>query len=320
MYVYIYLLLNILINIMNIINKTNKLNKYFINEKIDLYKENLIKFIIEQKYKIIQIGLIEDIDYIIGILFLTETNKYCKLNKIFIHGYYLAYSFINIFNKIKKKIFNSYKFKMNDITHYIISLSKNINYLNSRIDSLNPYKNKILNEFPKFNIDMINSITELFEYNKIHKELNIIDKQLNNIDKELNNIDKELNNIDKELNNIDNYCNNNCSNCCIKILSKFFHLLLQTAKFLGSGTYNEPNLLRISEYYANIFYILFKSNHIKEYNKITYTEIYDNYLNYKNKLNYSLIELNLNSETLDEILKYIDKLIIKNLSIEIILN
>ena len=71
---------------MSDISKSNISNKYNINEKIGLYKENLIKFIIEQKNKIIQIGTIEEIDYIIGILFLTETNKYCKLNKITIHG------------------------------------------------------------------------------------------------------------------------------------------------------------------------------------------------------------------------------------------
>ena len=68
-----------------------KSNKYKINEKINLYKENLIKFIIGQKEKIIQIGSIEEIDYIVGILFLTETNRYFKQNKITIHCYYLAY-------------------------------------------------------------------------------------------------------------------------------------------------------------------------------------------------------------------------------------
>lgn len=89
---------------------------------------------------------------------------------------------------------------------------------------------------------------------------------------------------------------------------------------MGSGNYSEPNLLRISEYYANIFYILFKSNDINFINLLndkTFTEIYDNYLNYKNKLNYSLIELNLNSETLDEIIKYLDEQIVENLSIGI---
>lgn len=127
---------------MSEIGKSNISNKYNINEKIGLYKENLIKFIIEQKNKIIPIGNIEEIDYIIGILFLTETNRYCKLNKITIHGYYLAFTFINIFNKLRKKLNKGYDFQICDMTHFIISLSKNINYLGSRVDASNPIKIK----------------------------------------------------------------------------------------------------------------------------------------------------------------------------------
>lgn len=260
-------------------------NKYNINEKIVLYKENLIKFIIEQKNKIIPIGSIEEIDYIVGILFLTETNRYCKLNKISIHGYYLSYTFINIFNKIRKKLNDGYTFGIEDQTHFILSLSKNINYLNSRVDVSNTTKNKIINGLSKFQIDILPLLNEIMIYNN-----------------------KNL------------YCKDKCMDCWISILSKFFNLLLQTAKFLGSGLYNEPNLLRISDYYANIFYILFKSDDINFINRLTeksYTEVYDTYLNYKNKLNYSLIELKLNSETLDEIIKYIDICIVENLSIGI---
>jgi hypothetical protein len=283
-------------------------NKYNINEKIGLYKENLIKFIIEQKNKIIMIGSIEEIDYIVGILFLTETNRYCKLNKITIHGYYLAYTFINIFNKIRKRLYGLYTFEINDLTHFIISLTKNIDYLCSRVESLNPTKNKILNGLAKFQIDILTLLNEIFEYNKNHQDY---DNSNNYPNEKLNN---------KPNDNPNNYCNINCMNCWINILSKFFYLLLQTAKFLGSGTYYEPNLLRISDYYANIFFILFKSEEINFINTLTkksFTEIYETYLNYKNKLNYSLIELNLNSETLDEIIKYIDKQIVENLSIVI---
>jgi hypothetical protein len=283
-------------------NDFNKLNKYNINEKIILYKENLIKFIIEQKNKVIPIGSIEEIDYIVGILFLTETNRYCKQNKITIHGYYLAYAFINIFNKIRKRMNGSYKFEINDNIHFIMSLSKNIEYLNSRVDISNLVKNKIMNNLSKFNIDILPLLSEIYEYTKIHQD-NIINNNENNLILTSN-----------------KYCNNNCLICWINILSKYFYLLLQTAKFLGSGIYNEPNLLRLSEYYANIFFILFKSNDISFINDISenlHTEIYNNYLNYKNKLNYSLIELNFNSETLDEIIKYLDNQIVKNLSIKI---
>jgi hypothetical protein len=276
-------------------------NKYNINEKIGLYRENLIKFIIEQKNKIIPIGSIEEIDYIVGILFLTETNRYCKLNKISIHGYYLSYTFINIFNKIRKRLNSGYTFGIVDQTHFILSFSKNINYLNSRVDGTNITKNKILNGIPKFQIDILTLLNEIMVFNKNHETYKI-----------------NTNGININYTNV--YCNDCCMDCWINILSKFFYLLLQTAKFMGSGMYNEPNLLRISDYYANIFYILFKSNDINFINGLTeksYTEVYDSYLNYKNKLNYSLIELNLNSETLDEIIKYIDTCIVENLSIGI---
>ena len=289
---------------MSEIGKSNISYKYNINEKIGLYKENLIKFIIEQKNKIIPIGNIEDIDYIIGILFLTETNRYCKLNKITIHGYYLAFTFINIFNKLRKRLNKGYDFEICDITHFITSLSKNINYLCSRVDNSNPIKNKILLTLPGFNIDILNLLNEIFEFKKNHNYVNNSNLDLNN----------------SIIDSNKKYCDLSCNDCWISILSKFFYLLLQTAKFLGSGNYNEPNLLRISEYYGNIFYILFKSNDINFINLLndkTFTEIYDNYLNYKNKLNYSLIELNLNSETLDEIIKYLDEQIVENLSIGI---
>lgn len=284
---------------MSEINKSTISNKYNINEKINLYKENLIKFIVEQKNKVIQVGMIGEIDYVVGVLFLTETNRYFKFNKISIHGYYLAFTFINIFNKLRKRLTGGYEFESNDITHFVISLSKNINYMCMGVDSTNPVKNKILNGFPKFNIDTLNLLNEIFEYKKIHLT--------------------ETNNQSNS-NNLIKYCDIDCADCWIGIMSKFFYLLLQTAKFLGSGCSNEPNLLRISDYYANIFYILFKSNDIQFINKLnekSYTEIYDSYLGYKNKLNYSLIELNLNSETLDEIIKYLDKQIVENLSIGI---
>lgn len=278
-------------------------NKYNINQKIGLYKENLIKFIIEQKNQIITVNNIDEIDFIVGILFLTEVNKYCKQNKISIHGYYLAYTFINIFNKLKKKLIDENDFEINDLTHFIFSLSKNIDYLCSRVDSQNKTKNKILNNYVKFSYDIIKLLEEIINFKSSHIE---------------NNLENNNTNLNNNIKNSKKYCNLNCANCWIFILTKFFYLLLQTAKFIGSGFYNEPNLLRISEYYSNIFFIFFKSNDsnfISGLNEKTFTDVYDNYLNYKNKLIYSLIELDLNSETLDEIIKYLDKYIVENLSV-----
>ena len=319
-----------------------KSNKYKINEKINLYKENLIKFIIGQKDKIIQIGSIEEIDYIVGILFLTETNRYFKQNKITIHGYYLAYTFINIFNKIRRKMSGLYNFDIDDLNHFMTSLSNNTDYLNSRVDAVNSIKNKINNNLSKFITIIIPIITNLFKYKKIHNT-NDLDDNLKQeyyietdsssdssntkqnmsmgVDNEIVNKKIKKSHSNKIKNTYNKFCNNECYQCLTtNILSKFFYILLQTAKFLGSGSYNDPNLHRLAEYYANIFYTWFKSNDIMFINSnadTLYTEFYENYLDYKNKLNYSLIELELNSETLDEIIKFLDNRIVENLSIKI---
>ena len=361
---------------MNSIKKSD--NKYKSNNKINLYKENLIKFIIGQKEKIILIGNIEPIDYIVGVLFLTESNRYFKQNKINSHGYYLAYTFINLFNKLRQRMLKSYNFELNDITHFILNLSNNIDYFNSRIDPTNSIKNKINNNFSKFQLEIIPILTNLIEYNKIHfedeknenkeyenkefenkeyenkeyenkefenKEFEEFEndkllKQNKNISTNINSSETPIDDTNKDNENIvikkdlsnkkigkkiskneNKCCNIECYSCWVtNILSKFFYLLLQTAKFLGSGTYSDPNLIRLSEYYANIFYTWLKSNDINFLNFIEQnelTELYENYLNYKNKLNYSLIELNLNSETLDEIIDCIDNEIIENLSIKL---
>lgn len=278
-------------------NENENVNfKYKLNNKIILYKDNLIKFVIKQKKKIIPIGNIEQIDYIVGILFLTETNKFCKINKIDIHGYYMAYTFINLFNKIRKNLFTKIIIDLDDLNHLILSLSLNIDYINSRLESSNKVKIKINNNLSKLLIQILPII-------------------------------EELNLYCADIYNFDEYAK--------YILSKFFYILLQTAKFIGSGVYNEPNLIKLAEYYSNIFYTFFKSKNIMESdvdtivvtndlveltNNTVYTqhiELYENYLNYKNKLNYSLIELDLNSDTLDEIISYLDNEIINYLSIKV---
>lgn len=318
-----------------------KSNKYKINEKINLYKENLIKFIIGQKDKIIQIGSIDEIDYIAGILFLTETNRYFKQNKITIHSYYISYAFINIFNKMRKKMIKSYCFDINDLNHFVLSLFNNIDYLNSRVDSVNSVKNKINNNLSKFMLIILPHIINLFEYQKIHyiDDVQANENKIDSLSSSSTSMEIKLNLTQspnkkiKSHKNIEKnkycknkccknkYCNDECYQCWIShILSKFFYILLQTARFLGSGSYNDPNLHRLAEYYANIFYTWFKSNDIMFINNNTHlllTEFYENYLDYKNKLNYSLIELDLGSETLDEIIKFLDNNITENLSIKI---
>ena len=292
------------------------------NSKINLYKDNLIKFIELQNNKIIKIENIDNIDFIIGILFLTEMNRNCKNNKINIHGYYLSYSFINLFNKIKNKLLKSEKITIDDINHFWLSLSNNIDYLNSRVDSTNNIKNKINTNLTKLIIEILPLINNLIHYKKKHniKKINIIKLDLENNDK---NITSNLSNESSSSFKINTklikhkYCNIDCYDCWVNnILSKFFYILLITAKFMGSGIYFEPNLKRLSEYYSNIFYTYIKSFNLENINsKIINVEIFENYMNYKNKLNYSLLEMKLNSETIDEIINYIDNIIIKNIEL-----
>jgi hypothetical protein len=329
----------------------NKINKYKTNEKIILYKENLIKFIECQKNKVIHTNMINEIDYVVGILFLTETNRYCKINKITIHGYYLAYTFINLFNGLRKRMFSNYCFDIKDYEHYIMSLASNIDYLNSRVDSTNSIKNKINNDLSKFILGISPILYNIFDFKKNHEyvdefytdnkqcasissstslQTSVSKKNSTNIDLveqkiKNNNINNDIVCDDKnnKIMNKEKYCNEECYDCCVNnVLSKFFYILLQTAKFLGTGSYNDPNLHRLSVYYANIFYTSLKSDDIEfiknnSTNNTIYTEFYENYLTYKNKLNYSLIELELNSETLDEIIIFLDNHITENLSINI---
>jgi hypothetical protein len=265
------------------------MNKY---NKINLYKNNLIKFIDTQNNNIIKIKNIIDIDYIVGILFLTQMNIYCKQYKIQIHGYYIAFSFINLFSKIRKKLVKSNKLNYNDIYHFWLSIANNIDYFNSRVDKNSDIKIKINNNFSKL----------IIEFNQIFYDIVNNDDNLNSDSKK-----NTENSNSKEYLNI-NY-NIKCHFCYIyEILKKFFYILLITAKFMGSGEIKDPNLIKLAEYYTNIFYIYIKYNNIDKnnINEEYYFELFNNYIEYKNKLNYSIIELKLNSDTIDEIIEYLD--------------
>ncbi len=66
---------------------------------------------------------------------------------------------------------------------------------------------------------------------------------------------------------------------------------------------------------SNIFFIYLKVSCEEISDEKYLFELFDNYIEYKNKLNYSLIELKINSDTVDEIINYLDSVIIKKLSI-----
>ena len=224
--------------------------------KINSYKEGIILFNKKKEYiKYNTINLtdcIENYDYLVGILFLTEMNRYCKENKFIVHGYYIAQSLINIFIKITKL---QIKFKLDDITNFYFNLTTNINYINDRSNISENIKNKINN-----NLYLL--ILEITPY-------------------------------------IDLCCSNNC-------LNSFFYILLTVAKYIGTGEVkNDPNLYKLSEYYAGIFNVCIKIKNSNKPNQL----MFDEYANYKNKLKYSIDYMKFNSERIDEILDNLNEII-----------
>lgn len=224
---------------------------------INTYKNNIIKFIQTKQSNLLD--NLQDIDYLYGILFLTELNRYCKICELNIHGYYIAFTLIYLFNNIRLNNL----IKLDNIIHLFKYLGYHIDYLNKRIVDKNNIKNKINNNIGLFLVKVSEILDNL-----------IIDSTINN--------------------------------------NNLFILLLYIAKFMGSGNYIDPNLDRIAYYYSNIFYtyILILKN--KKSDNIT--EIIENYYNNKNNLNYSLIELNLDSITISEIIDYIDNYITNNIA------
>jgi hypothetical protein len=85
---------------------------------------------------------------------------------------------------------------------------------------------------------------------------------------------------------------------------------------MGSGEIKkDPNLFKIAEYFSNIIYTYLKITN----NKLTleiYSNLFNNYIEYKNKLYYSMYEMKITSETFDEIIRYFDK-VITNFNINI---
>ncbi len=340
-------------------------NSIFMNinksSKIKLYKENILKFISTQSEKNLNLNKISELDFLIGILFLTEMNRYCKNNKISIHGYYIASSLINLFSKIKSKLLSSGNLSYQDTVDFYLSLANNVDYLNNRVDPTNQVRNKINFNLSKLMIELNPLFNILHNYKKKHNGSNsdltyscsnlsissignansndninqTKNKNTSNtINPESDNLidcenkDNELaesvsstisHNIKVKKNKksyFKNYCDIKCYNCWVEnILVTFFYILLMTAKFMGSGEYKDPNLKKLAEYYSNIFFIYLKVNSESITDDKYLFELFDNYIEYKNKLNYSLIELKINSDTVDEIINYLDNIIIKKLSI-----
>jgi len=197
-----------------------------------LYKKAFDKFILTYK---INLPTISEIEYLIPILFLTEMNRYCKINKISIHGYYIACALLSFYLSIKNYILYNKNINKDIITNFFKNISLNIDYLNSRLDDSKLIKKKI-------NFNYHNLIIEIIPI-------------------------------------IDNILMINKKNNFLDFLSNFFYILLLLAKFMGTGEYKDPNLIKLGEYYGNLFIccIMIDCNLIDD----NYQDLFETYLNYK---------------------------------------
>ena len=229
-----------------------------------LYKKAFDKFI--STYKI-NLSNITEVEYLIPILFLTEMNRYCKINKISIHGYYIASSLLSFFISVKNYILYNKTIHHYVITNFFKNISFNIDYLNSRLDDSKLIKKKINFNYHNLIIEIIPIIDKILLINK--------------------------------------------KNDFLDFLSNFFYILLLLAKFMGTGEYKDPNLIKLGEYYGNLFICCIMLDYKLVDNN--YQDLFETYLNYKTILFESIYNNNYYSDTIDEIIKYIDYFILQNL-------
>ena len=286
----------------------NNFNKY---NKLNLYKDGLKKFtdlqiIQETKWIKIKKNLLnnlDNLDYIVGILFLTEMNRYCKNNNILVHGYYITCALVNLFSNIKAKILFGKKISNESIIFLFNSIANNIDYLNSRVDQSNQIRKKINENLSNLIIEISPLLNEIVYYKKKHIDTHKKDLKNEQIVWDINN------DIENDI-LYDGSCNKNCYKCWVdEILTKFIYILLVVAKFMGTGNTKDPNLYKLGEYYSNIIYIELKlqsSTNLNVYNENYYQHLFANYQDYKSKLLYSIIELGINSDTIDEIINFLD--------------
>jgi hypothetical protein len=143
--------------------------------KIDMYKNAIYKFASLNKYDLqLSEKYHQEISIHIGILFLTELNRYNKKTNITIHGYYIAYGFIKLFfdiinynhnNNISEKSIVSAILKMFEY------ISLNIEYFNSRIEPTNEIRVKISNNFHNFTIHITNKFEDITKNSDINDRL-----------------------------------------------------------------------------------------------------------------------------------------------------
>ena len=303
----------------------NRFSKY---NKLILYKDGLTKFINlqvnqENKWNKVKLNLtnnLNNLDYIVGILFLTEMNRNCKNNNISIHGYYITCALMNLFSNIKNKLLYGKKISIETILFLFNNIANNIEYLNSRVDASNSIRKKINENLSNLIIEITPLLNDIIYFKKKHKPVQKLDFSTNQIILEIHNDVQVTSNVEYP-----GSCNKNCYGCWVdEILTKFNYVLLIIAKFMGTGNVKDPNLYKLAEYYSNIFYTILKLDSIQNYQNqtnlnqtnpiinsdIIYQILFTNYQDYKSKLIYSIMELDINSDTIDEIINYLDNDII----------
>ena len=294
----------------------NKFSKY---NKLILYNDGLTKFINlqikqENKWNKVKCNLqsnLNNLDYIVGILFLTEMNRNCKNNNIYIHGYYITCALMNLFSNIKNKLLYGKKISSESIIFLFNNIANNVDYLNSRVNVSNPIRKKINENLSNLIIEITPLINDIVYLKKKHKSLQNLELGANEIIWKINKEVQDTNSIEYP-----GSCNKNCYSCWVdEILTKFNYILLIIAKFMGTGTIKDPNLYKLAEYYSNIFYTILKLDSIDIQNikknsniisNVIYQNLFSNYQDYKGKLIYSIMELGINSDTIDEIINYLD--------------
>jgi hypothetical protein len=224
--------------------------------KIDMYKNAIYKFARLNKYDLqLSEGYYQEISIHIGILFLTELNRYNKKTNITIHGYYIAYGFIKLFFNI---ISYNHNVSENNIFSAILKMfeyiSLNIEYFNSRVEPNNEIRVKINNNFHNFTIHITNKFEDISKNNDINDRLDT-----------------------------------------------FFYILLITAKFIGYGEYNEPNFIKLGQYYSRVYSLIF----LNMSNLKCIKNIFEKQ---KNILVDALTNLNMLNDTINELITYLSSI------------
>lgn len=225
--------------------------------KIEMYKNAIYKFANLNNYDLqLSEKYYQEISIHIGILFLTELNRYNKKTNITIHGYYIAYGFIKLFFDIISYNHNHIGSIVSAILKMYEYISLNIEYFNSRIEPTNEIRIKISNNFHNFTIHITNKFEEIIKNNDINDKLDT-----------------------------------------------FFYILLITAKFMGYGEYNEPNFIKLGQYYSRVYSLIFLN--------ITNLKCIKNiFEKQKNILIDALTNLNMLNDTINELITYLSSILL----------